>query len=85
MTITFAIAIYFILWWMVFFAMLPIGVQTQDEAGEVVPGSASSAPVSPRIGRKAIWTTLASAAIFGTVYGLAWFGVLDLNALLFGR
>ena len=85
MSITFGFAIYFVLWWIVFFVMLPLGVQTQDEAGDVVPGSASSAPVNPKIGRKVLWTTLLSAAIFASVYGLAYFNIVDLNAILFGR
>ncbi len=35
MTLTFAIAIYAIIWWIVLFAMLPIAVRTQEEEGEV--------------------------------------------------
>ena len=36
MSLVFAIAVYFICWWMVLFAVLPIGVRTQEEAGEIV-------------------------------------------------
>lgn len=85
MTITFGFAIYFILWWLVLFAVLPLGVQSQAESGEVVPGTEAGAPLSPQIGRKMIITTIISAAIFGTFYGLAYTGILDLDQLLFGR
>jgi len=39
MSVSFAIAIYFIIWWTVLFAVLPIGVRTQAEDGAVVPGT----------------------------------------------
>lgn len=37
-------AIYFIIWWLTLFIVLPIGLRTQAEAQEVVPGSVESAP-----------------------------------------
>ncbi len=47
MSIAFALAIYFIIWWIVLFAMLPIGVRTAEEAGEKAsPGTAESAPLA---------------------------------------
>ena len=49
MTLAFGIAIYFIIWWTVLFAMLPIGVRTSEEAGEkITPGNAESAPHMPQ-------------------------------------
>ena len=49
MTLAFAAAIYFIIWWIVLFAMLPIGVRTSEEAGEKAsPGTAESAPHMPK-------------------------------------
>jgi predicted secreted protein len=44
MTIALAIALYFMTWWLVLFAVLPFGVVTQDEAADVVPGTPGSAP-----------------------------------------
>jgi len=85
MNIVFALAMYFVLWWLVLFAVLPIGVHTQGEAGEVVPGTESSAPVNPRIGHKALATTIISAALFGGAYALDAFGVINFGNLLFGR
>ena len=42
------IAIYFVVWWIVLFAVLPWGVRTQEEEGEVVLGTDPSAPANPR-------------------------------------
>lgn len=62
-------AIYFILWWVVLFAMLPFGLKTQDEDGEVTLGTEASAP---RRTSHMLWavirTTLVSAVIFAGFY-----------------
>lgn len=69
-----AVAVYFTMWWTVLFAILPFGVKSQHESGEIVPGSEPGAPVAPGLVRKAIWTTVASAALFvGLIAVLAWF------------
>lgn len=81
---TFAIAIYLIIWWMVLFAILPIGVRTQLEDGEVVPGSAESAPIAPQIWKKAGWTTLVSGVIFAMVYVVIVYRLIDLDAVPLG-
>jgi predicted secreted protein len=65
---TTALAIYFVLWWVVLFAVLPWGVRSQGEAGEVAPGSDPGAPAVHAIGTKLIWTTLVSSAVFGLLY-----------------
>ncbi len=56
-------AIYFVVWWTVLFAVLPFGVRTQAEAGDVVPGSAPSAPIAPHLRQKAIATTGVAAVL----------------------
>jgi predicted secreted protein len=61
-------AIYFIIWWMVLFAVLPWGVRSQGESGEVAPGTDPGAPTVPALGRKIVWTTLVSTALFGVLY-----------------
>lgn len=63
-SITSALAIYFVMWWMILFAILPIGVKTQDEAGDVTPGTVPSAPENPMLVRKALITTGVAAIVF---------------------
>ena len=53
---------------MVLFAVLPFGTHTQDEAGNVTLGTTSSAPVHPRLVRKAIITSLVAAVIAGAIW-----------------
>ncbi|HLH86842.1 MAG TPA: DUF1467 family protein [Xanthobacteraceae bacterium] len=70
MTWTTALAIYFVAWWIVLFMVLPFGVRSQQEAGEVVPGTDPGAPVMPRLVRVVVWTTIISAALCGTFFWL---------------
>jgi predicted secreted protein len=64
MSWTTAAAIYFIIWWVTLFAVLPWGVRSQAESGEVVPGSDPGAPAIPHLRGKLIWTTIVSSLIF---------------------
>jgi predicted secreted protein len=66
-----SIAVYFIIWWLVLFAVLPWGVRSQEESGSVVPGSDPGAPVIPRLWSKLVGTTLVAGVVYAlgaTVY-----------------
>lgn len=65
MSITTALAIYFIIWWVVLFAVLPWGVRSQEEQGDVARGTDPGAPALHRIWWKLLWTTLVSGVVFG--------------------
>jgi predicted secreted protein len=82
MSVTLAIAIYVVLWWVVLFAVLPIGVRTQGEDGSIVPGTPESAPAVPRLLRVVVITTLVSAALFAGAWAAVRYGLLNLDALL---
>ena len=77
MTAPMAIAVYFTIWWTVLFAVLPFGVKSIHESPgvEVASGSDRGAPVAPMLLRKAIATTLISAALLAALQGyMAWAG-----------
>ena len=59
-----AVAVFLTIWFTVLFAVLPIGVKSQAESGEVVPGSDPGAPVAPRLLMKAALTTLVAIVAF---------------------
>lgn len=65
MSITTAVAIYFVLWWIVLFTVLPWGIKTQDEAGEITPGTEASAPSKPQLKRKFLITSGVAALVLG--------------------
>jgi len=83
MNLVFALAIYFVIWWIVLFAILPFGVTTQHDAGEVIPGTAESAPIAPKLRPKLIATTIVSGIIFAVFYWLVASGRLTLDSIPF--
>ena len=53
------VALYFSVWWVSLFAVLPLGVQNAEEAGEVRDAvSDPGAPVQPRLLMKAVITSI---------------------------
>jgi predicted secreted protein len=81
-----AFAIYFIIWWMVLFAVLPWGVRSQQETGDVTHGSDPGAPAIPHLKAKLLWTTLIAGgvfALFAVGYGYRQ-AVLDALAAMLG-
>jgi predicted secreted protein len=68
MTTTTGVAIFFLIWWVVLFAVLPWGIRSQHEGDEVIPGTDPGAPIVPRLGRKLAWTTVIAGAIFAACY-----------------
>ena len=84
MAIVSGFAVFFILWWIVLFAVLPWGVRSADEAGEVVEqGHAASAPVKPQLARKFAITTVVSAVIFAGLYAVVASGAVALDDIPF--
>ena len=76
MSIGFGLAVYFMIWWIVLFAVLPFGFrQTQEEAGDVVPGSEPSAPARLRFLRVVILTTVVASVVFVAFLALRLSGI----------
>ncbi|MCX7297808.1 MAG: DUF1467 family protein [Hyphomicrobiales bacterium] len=68
MNTTTIIAIYFLIWWITLFAVLPFGVRSQGESGDMAPGTDPGAPVMHRLLSKFLWTTAIASTIFGILY-----------------
>lgn len=68
MSLISVVAIYFVIWWLVFFAVLPFGVRSHHEGREVTMGQEHGAPDVPMLGRKIVITSLIAALITGGVY-----------------
>lgn len=69
-------------WWLAFFSMLSVGIKTQIETGEIVPGSAHSAPAVHHL----VWKALASLAIalvcWGMVFATIYFKWITYDQLM---
>jgi predicted secreted protein len=80
-----AIAIYFIIWWVVLFAVLPWGVRSQHESGTISPGTDPGAPISPKVWRTLLATTIVASMVFAlcvVVYSYRLVTIEGLSALL---
>ncbi len=80
-TLSTAFAIYFVLWWVVLFAVLPFGIKSQQEEGETPAGTDPGAPAVPGMGKKLLWTTLISAILFGIAWWAYLAGYLNVERL----
>ena len=80
-TISTLFAIYFVLWWVTLFVTLPFGVRSQHEEGGGAPGTDPGAPIASLMGRKLIWTTIISAAIFALAMLAYHAGLLSIENL----
>ena len=81
MSLISALAVFFIIWWLVLFAVLPFGVRSQHEAGDVTLGTDHGAPERPRLARKFAITTAIAAIVFLVVYivfGIYMFSLEDM-------
>jgi predicted secreted protein len=84
MSLASALAIYFIIWWLVLFLVLPFGIRNAHESGEAVEeGNEPGAPVNPRLVRKAVITTILATAVFAVFYLVQTRGLLSLDNLPF--
>lgn len=79
MNIVFMLAVFFIVWWVVLFAVLPFGVRTQGEAGAVVPGTPESAPADFGLLKVLGVTTVVAAVVFAVLWALVRWRVIDLT------
>jgi len=71
-----AFAIYFIIWWVTLFIVLPYGNRSQAEEGEVILGTDPGAPIISRLPQKLLINTLFSAFIFAIYWFVTdWIGL----------
>ncbi len=70
-----AIALYFIVWWITLFAILPIGIRSQHEDGNVAAGTEPGAPLAPMMLKKALWTSIAAVPV--TALAFYWIVTFD--------
>lgn len=75
-------AIYFLMWVISAFVMLPFGIRTPDETGEVLlKGQADSAPSNFRPGVVILRATILSALLFALYYANYTRGWITLDML----
>ena len=82
MQTTTAIAIYFLIWWITLFAVLPFGVRSQHEGEDYAQGTDPGAPILARIGRKLLWTTIVASIVFAMLAAIYKYKLIDIGAFM---
>ena len=83
MGITGSIIVFVLIWWIIFFSVLPVGIQSNKEKfKEKIEGVDPGAPINPKIGKKFLITTLITSIIFIVIYYLVEFNLLNLREYL---
>ena len=69
MNITGSIVVYVIIWWIIFFSLLPIGIKHNKKPfNNNLEGIDPGAPKNPNIFKKFLYTTLITTVIFAGIY-----------------
>jgi predicted secreted protein len=82
MSLPTAIAIYFVVWWVMLFAVLLWGVRSQHETGNVAKGTDPGAPAIPHLKSKLVWTSFVAAGVFAVGYAI--WRLADVSAFIRG-
>ena len=80
MSITRSLIIYVLIWWIVFFALLPIDVNR--EKNDNIKGIDPGAPENPKIIKKFAYSTLITSIIFIIIYLLVKYEYLNIRNLI---
>lgn len=70
MSITAAIVLFAVIWFMVLLITLPIRLKSQADMGEVVPGTPRSAPADPQLKKRAWIVTGVSLVLWIAIAGI---------------
>ena len=81
MGVTSALVLFAVIWFMVFFIVLPLRMQTQGDVGEIVPGTHASAPADAQVGRKAKITTIWAVGLWIVIAGTILSGLITVRDL----
>ena len=80
MSVTGSAVIYIIIWWIVFFAILPIDVNRNKVIK--IDGEDPGSPENPKILKKFLYCTVITTVIFITIYLVIKFEYLNLRNII---
>ena len=83
MSITGSIIVYVMIWWVIFFSVLPLGIKSNKEVfNESIEGTDPGAPKNPKIGKKFLITTIITSILFIIIYYTVELGFFNLRNFL---
>tara|TARA_S200000501_G_scaffold16337_1_gene14644 strand:+ start:1832 stop:2077 length:246 start_codon:yes stop_codon:yes gene_type:complete len=80
MSITGSLIIFVLIWWIIFFSLLPIDVDRKHK--EMVEGVDKGSPENPKIIKKIIYTTVITLIIFIGIFMLVKYDYLNLRRFI---
>tara|TARA_B100002051_G_C16592568_1_gene563570 strand:- start:52 stop:297 length:246 start_codon:yes stop_codon:yes gene_type:complete len=80
LSITGSIVIYVIIWWIVFFSLLPMDVNRKKF--KKIDGEDPGSPENPKILKKFIYTSIISSLLFLIIYYLVRYNYINLRNFL---
>ncbi len=80
MSLTGSLIIYVLIWWIVFFALLPIDVNREKKQN--IKGIDAGAPENPKIIKKFVYSTLITSIIFIIIFLLVKYEYLNIRNLI---
>ena len=80
MSLTGSIIIYVLIWWIVFFALLPMDVNREKKQNII--GIDAGAPENPKIIKKFVYSTLITSIIFIIIFLLVKYEYLNIRNLI---
>ena len=83
MGITGSIIVYVMIWWIIFFSILPVGIISNKEVfRDSIEGTDPGAPKNPKIGKKFLITTIITSILFIMIYYIIELGFFNLRNFL---
>jgi len=80
MSITGSLIIFVLIWWIIFFSLLPIDVDRKHK--EIVEGADKGSPENPKIIKKIIYTTIITSIIFIGIFMFVKYDYLNLRRFI---
>ena len=80
MSITGSLIIFVLIWWIIFFSLLPIDADRKHK--EMVEGVDKGSPENPKIIKKIIYTTIITSIIFIGIFMLVKYDYLNLRRFI---
>ena len=80
MSITGSLIIFVLIWWIIFFSLLPTDVDRKHK--EMVEGVDKGSPENPKIIKKIIYTTIITSIIFIGIFMLVKYDYLNLRRFI---
>ena len=83
MSVTGSIIVYVMIWGIVFFSILPVGIKSNKEIfKDSIEGFDPGAPKNPKIGKKFLITTIITSILFIMIYYVVDLGFFNLRNFL---